>query len=83
MNEREQKRFYETLESVAIAQGLAMLLRQAEDSGPGDEAHQAMIEFFRSLLAKYKRRTGTLRLKTDAYGQVQIIDNELRTFNKN
>ena len=83
MNEREQKRFYETLESVAIAQGLEMLLRQTEQNRSDDPAHMAMITFFRSLLTKYRRKVGTVRLIKDDYNQIKIVDETLRTFNKN
>ena len=83
MNDEERNKFYETLESVAICQAMEMLIKAAEGSQNDDPAHMAMIAFFRSLLTKHRRRAGSVRIKTDDYGTVKIIDNELRTFNNN
>jgi hypothetical protein len=83
MTDQEQKKFYETLEAVAVAQGLQLLIQQTEQTPSDDPAHMAMLTFFRSLLTKYRRKVGTVRLKKDDYGQVELIDDTLRTFNKN
>ena len=81
--EEETKKFYEKLESIAIAQGLEMLLRQTEQNRNDDPAHMAMIVFFRSLLTKYRRKVGTVRLEKDDFGKVELIDDSLKTFYKN
>ena len=83
MNEAETKRFYDTLEAVAIAQAMELLLRQTEQTRSDDPAHMAMITFFRSLLTKYRRKVGTVRLSKDSYGMIQIHDDTLKTFNNN
>jgi len=83
MTPDEQRRFYEMLESVALAQAMEMLIKQTEQTRSDDPAHMAMLTFFRSLLTKYRRKTGVLRLSKDAYGQIELIDETLRTFNKN
>ena len=83
MTPEEQKKFYEMLESVALAQALALLIKQTEASGPGDEGHEAMLIFFRRLLTKYRKKVGTVRISKDSYGMIQIHDETLRTFNKN
>jgi len=83
MNEEETKKFSERLESIAICQALQLLIQQTEDSGPGDEAHEAMLTFFKSLHAKYRRKVGTVRLEKDSYGMIQIHDETLKTFYTN
>jgi hypothetical protein len=83
MTPEEQKRFYEMLESVAIAQAMELLLRQTEQNRSDDPAHMAMITFFRSLLTKYRRKVGTVRLSKDSYGMIQIHDETLKKFYTN
>ena len=83
MTEDETRKLAETLESVALCEGLELLIRHTEENSHGDMRTAAMLIFFRSLLNKYKRRTRNVRIKTDAYGDVQIIDETLRRFNKN
>ena len=80
MTEDETRKLAETLESVALCEGLELLIRHTEDNGHGDMRTAAMLIFFRSLLNKYKRRTRNVRIKTDAYGDVQIVDEQLRRF---
>jgi len=80
MTEDETRKLAETLESVALCEGLELLIRHTEDNGHGDMRTAAMLLFFRSLLNKYRRRTRNVRIKTDAYGDVQIVDEQLRRF---
>jgi len=80
MNEEETRKLAETLESIAIAEAMELLIRHTEDNGHGDMRTAAMLLFFRSLLNKYRRRTRNVRIKTDAYGDVQIVDEQLRRF---
>ena len=83
MTEDETRKLAETLESVALCEGLELLIRHTEENSHGDMRTAAMLIFFRSLLNKYKRRTRNVRIKTDAYGDVQIINDELKKFNTN
>ena len=83
MNENDAQRLAETLEAIAIAEAMELLIRHTEDNGHGDMRTAAMLIFFRSLLNKYKRRTRNIKIQSDAYGDVKVIDNELRKFNKN
>ena len=80
MNEDETRKLAETLESVALCEGLELLIRHTEDNGHGDMRTAAMLLFFRSLLNKYKRRTRNIKIQSDAYGDVQIVDEQLRRF---
>lgn len=80
MNENETRKLAETLESIAIAEAMELLIRHTEENSHGDMRTAAMLIFFRSLLNKYKRRTRNVRIKTDAYGDVQIVDEQLRRF---
>jgi len=80
MTEDETRKLAETLESVALCEGLELLIRHTEENSHGDMRTAAMLIFFRSLLNKYKRRTRNVRIKTDAYGDVQIVDEQLRRF---
>jgi len=80
MNEEETRKLAETLESIAIAEAMELLIRHTEENSHGDMRTAAMLIFFRSLLNKYKRRTRNVRIKTDAYGDVQIVDEQLRRF---
>jgi len=83
MNEEETRKLAETLESIAIAEAMELLIRHTEENSHGDMRTAAMLIFFRSLLSKYRRRTRNVRIKTDAYGDVQIINDELKKFNTN
>ena len=83
MNENDAQRLAETLEAIAIAEAMELLIRHTEDNGHGDERQIAMLMFFRSLLSKYRRKTRNVKIQSDAYGDVKVIDNELRKFNKN
>ena len=83
MTEDETRKLAETLESVALCEGLELLIRHTEENSHGDMRTAAMLIFFRSLLNKYKRRTRNIKIQSDAYGDVKVIDNELRKFNKN
>ncbi len=83
MNEEETRKLAETLESIAIAEAMELLIRHTEENGPGDERQVAMLLFFRSLLNKYRRRTRNVKITADRYGEVKVIDNELRNFQKN
>ena len=83
MNENDAQRLAETLEAIAIAEAMELLIRHTEDNGHGDERQIAMLMFFRSLLSKYRRKTRNVKIQSDAYGDVQIIDETLRRFNKN
>ena len=80
MNEEETRKLAETLESIAIAEAMELLIRHTEENSHGDMRTAAMLIFFRSLLNKYKRQTRNVRIKTDAYGDVQIVDEQLRRF---
>ena len=80
MTEDETRKLAETLESVALCEGLELLIRHTEENSHGDMRTAAMLIFFRSLLNKYKRQTRNVRIKTDAYGDVQIVDEQLRRF---
>ena len=80
MTEDETRKLAETLESVALCEGLELLIRHTEENSHGDMRTAAMLIFFRSLLNKYRRRTRNVRIKTDAYGDVQIVDEQLRRF---
>ena len=83
MNEDETRKLAETLESVALCEGLELLIRHTEENGHGDMRTAAMLLFFRSLLNKYRRRTRNVKIQSDAYGDVKVIDNELKRFNNN
>ena len=83
MNEDETRKLAETLEAIAIAEAMELLIRHTEENSHGDMRTAAMLIFFRSLLSKYRRRTRNVRIKTDAYGDVQIINDELKKFNTN
>jgi len=83
MTEDETRKLAETLEAIAIAEAMELLIRHTEENGPGDERQIAMLMFFRSLLSKYRRKTRNVKIQSDAYGDVQIIDETLRRFNKN
>jgi len=83
MTPDEQRRFYEMLESVALAQAMLLLIQQTEQNPSDDPAHEAMLTFFRSLVTKYRRKVGTVRLSRDDYGQIQIHDETLKTFYTN
>jgi len=83
MTEDETRKLAETLESIAIAEAMELLIRHTEDNGHGDMRTAAMLLFFRSLLNKYRRRTRNVKIQSDAYGEVKVIDNELRRFNTN
>ena len=83
MTEDETRKLAETLESVALCEGLELLIRHTEDNGHGDMRTAAMLLFFRSLLNKYRRRTRNVKIQSDAYGDVKVIDNELKRFNNN
>jgi len=83
MNEEETRKLAETLESIAIAEAMELLIRHTEENGLGDERQVAMLLFFRSLLNKYRRRTRNVKITADRYGEVKVIDNELRNFQKN
>jgi len=83
MNENDAQRLAETLEAIAIAEAMELLIRHTEENGPSDERQIAMLMFFRSLLSKYRRKTRNVKIQSDAYGDVQIIDETLRRFNKN
>ena len=80
MTEDETRKLAETLEAIALCEGLELLIRHTEENSHGDMRTAAMLIFFRSLLNKYKRRTRNVRIKTDAYGDVQIVDEQLRRF---
>ncbi len=80
MNENDARRLAELLEAIALSEALELLVAKTEDISPGDERQIAMLIFFRSLLNKYKRQTRNVRIKTDAYGDVQIVDEQLRRF---
>ena len=80
MNEDETRKLAETLESIAIAEAMELLIRHTEDNGHGDERQIAMLMFFRSLLSKYRRKTRNVKIQSDAYGDVQIVDESLRKF---
>ncbi len=83
MNEDETRKLAETLEAIAIAEAMELLIRHTEENSTGDERQIAMLMFFRSLLNKYRRRTRNVKIQSDAYGEVKVIDNELRRFNTN
>jgi len=83
MNENDAQRLAETLEAIAIAEAMELLIRHTEDNGHGDERQIAMLMFFRSLLSKYRRKTRNVKIQSDAYGDVQIINDELKKFNTN
>jgi len=83
MTPEEQKRFYEMLESVAIAQAMQLLIQQTEQNPSDDPGHQAMLVFFRSIYAKYRRKASAVRIKKDDFGQVQVIDDTLRQYGTN
>ena len=83
MTEDETRKLAETLESVALCEGLELLIRHTEENSHGDMRTAAMLIFFRSLLNKYRRRTRNVKIQSDAYGEVKVIDNELRRFNTN
>ena len=83
MNEDETRKLAETLEAIAIAEAMELLIRHTEDNGHGDERQIAMLMFFRSLLSKYRRKTRNVKIQSDAYGDVKVIDNELKRFNNN
>lgn len=83
MTEDETRKLAETLEAIALCEGLELLIRHTEENSHGDMRTAAMLIFFRSLLNKYKRRTRNIKIQSDAYGDVKVIDNELRKFNKN
>ena len=80
MTEDETRKLAETLEAIALCEGLELLIRHTEENSHGDMRTAAMLIFFRSLLNKYKRQTRNVRIKTDAYGDVQIVDEQLRRF---
>jgi len=80
MNENDAQRLAETLEAIAIAEAMELLIRHTEDNGHGDERQIAMLMFFRSLLSKYRRKTRNVKIQSDAYGDVQIVDEQLRRF---
>jgi len=80
MNENDAQRLAETLEAIAIAEAMELLIRHTEDNGHGDERQIAMLMFFRSLLSKYRRKTRNVKIQSDAYGDVQIVDESLRKF---
>jgi len=83
MTEDETRKLAETLEAIAIAEAMELLIRHTEENGPGDERQVAMLLFFRSLLNKYRRRTRNVKITADRYGEVKVIDNELKRFNNN
>jgi hypothetical protein len=83
MTEDETRKLAETLESVALCEGLELLIRHTEENSHGDMRTAAMLLFFRSLLNKYRRRTRNVKIQSDAYGDVKVIDNELKRFNNN
>jgi len=80
MTEDETRKLAETLEAIALSEGLELLIQHTEENSHGDMRTAAMLIFFRSLLSKYRRRTRNVRIKTDAYGDVQIVDEQLRRF---
>jgi len=83
MTEDETRKLAETLESIAIAEAMELLIQRTEGNSPGDMRTAAMLIFFRSLLNKYRRRTRNVKIQSDAYGDVKVIDNELKRFNNN
>jgi len=80
MNEAEARRLAELLEAIALSEALELLITKTEGNGPGDERQIAMLMFFRSLLSKYRRKTRNVKIQSDAYGDVQIVDESLRKF---
>lgn len=83
MTEDETRKLAETLEAIAIAEAMELLIQRTEGNSPGDMRTAAMLIFFRSLLNKYRRRTRNVKIQSDAYGDVKVIDNELKRFNNN
>lgn len=76
-------RIFEALENILICQALELIIEQAENSGIDTPEHTAMLTFFESVLAKYRRKSGQVRLKVDRNNQIKIIDETLRNFNNN